>query len=229
MRAADIGALRCSTLVLNRETLRAIENEEFVMGEANRRGSFDERKAQAQRDNAGAFKLIERGEAPHYAFIIDRSPKGLQLLGALKKGPDEVRERVGSPAVQLWEASHFPYVVIWGTWGWSGGLTVQALDLQNSTATSINVTLPWRLYGGDDSCDQTFTYEMCDAKVLTELADDTKDLTSRMTQWGRRRIKSRSSERLVWCCRSAGAHCVVLADTADEKFGCGGCRPPGTH
>ncbi len=107
------------------------------MGEANRRGSFDERKAQAQRDNAGAFKLIERGEAPHYAFIIDRSPKGLQLLGALKKGPDEVRERVGSPAVQLWEASHFPYVVIWGTWGWSGGLTVQALDLQNLLAEGL--------------------------------------------------------------------------------------------
>ena len=69
--------------------------------------------------------------------VVTRYSEVEKLLGALKKGPDEVRERVGSPAVQLWEASHFPYVVIWGTWGWSGGLTVQALDLQNLLAEGL--------------------------------------------------------------------------------------------
>jgi hypothetical protein len=88
--------------------------------------------------NEGIIELMKQGVAPHYAFILDKSPKGLNVLAQLKRAPDEIRTRATSPATQLWEAAHFPYIVIWGTWGWSGGMTLQALDLNNL----LNEALP---------------------------------------------------------------------------------------
>lgn len=108
------------------------------MGEAKNRGSFEDRKRQAMVGNEGILELIKQGAAPHYAFILDKSPKGLGVLDQLKRAPDELRARATSPATQLWEVAHFPYIVIWGTWGWSGGMTLQALDLENL----LNEALP---------------------------------------------------------------------------------------
>lgn len=103
------------------------------MGQAKARGSREERIAQAagaSQDSAGALELVRRGEAPHYAFVIDRSQVGQGLLQGLRAGPAEVRERVTSEAFKLWESMpHFKYLVIWGTWGWSGGLTIPTVDL----------------------------------------------------------------------------------------------------
>lgn len=113
-----------------------------VMGQAKSRGSKDERIAQARgasHDSTGAVELVRRGEAPHYAFVIDRSQVGQRLLQGLRDGPAEVRARVTSEAFKLWEsAPHFTYLVIWGTWGWSGGLTIPTVDLD----TLLNQALP---------------------------------------------------------------------------------------
>lgn len=108
------------------------------MGEAKKRGSAEERRAQAMSGNAGVIDLMQQGGAPHYAFILDKSSKGLGVLEKLKKGPAEIRARATSPATQLWESAHFPFIVIWGTWGMSGGMTLQALDLDNL----LNQALP---------------------------------------------------------------------------------------
>lgn len=99
------------------------------MGEAKRRGTAHARRQQALAGNQAILDMFHSGQAPHYAIILDKSPRALNMLERLKGGPDELRARATSGAVQLWELAHFQYVVIWGTWGMSGGLTVQALDL----------------------------------------------------------------------------------------------------
>ncbi|CAE6795552.1 hypothetical protein R70006_05055 [Paraburkholderia domus] len=94
------------------------------MGEAKRRGAFDERKAASQ-NNAGVLRAIDQGDAPHYAFILDRSATGRKALAEMKRGPEEIQARVNGEAMKLWETSpQFSLVVIWGTWGYSGGLTI---------------------------------------------------------------------------------------------------------
>lgn len=82
--------------------------------------------------------FIQDGKAPHYAFILDRSTKSKEVFKQLKDGPEEIRARANSPAVEFWGISSFEFVVIWGTWGLSGGLTIQALDLDQL----LNVALP---------------------------------------------------------------------------------------
>lgn len=53
------------------------------------------------------------------------------MLRGLKDGPAELRARATSQAVQLWEAMpHLEYCVIWGTWGYSGGLTLPTATLE---------------------------------------------------------------------------------------------------
>ena len=102
------------------------------MGEAKRRGTEAERREQALKDgNASAINAIQSGIAPHYAFIFDRSDKAATVLAAMKRGPEELRVRIASAAVQFWEASHFPFVIVWGTWGYTGGLTLPCLDLDS--------------------------------------------------------------------------------------------------
>lgn len=109
------------------------------MGDAKRRGTEAERKDKAMREgNATAFGVMKSGAAPHYAFILDRSPKAVHALSELKNGPAELKARFNSAVVKFWEDSHFPFVVVWGTWGMTGGLTLPCLDVDNL----INKALP---------------------------------------------------------------------------------------
>lgn len=110
------------------------------MGEAKKRGSEAERKEKAIRvGNASAYGLMNSGAAPHYAFIFDRSAKAVHVLSAMKNGPAEIKARINSEAVKFWEDSHFPFVVIWGTWGMTGGLTLPCLDVENLINKAIPV------------------------------------------------------------------------------------------
>lgn len=108
------------------------------MGEAKKRGSADERRTSAEQQGDNARRLISQGDAPHYGFILDRSEMGRKVLEQMKTGPADVRDRATSPAVQMWEAMpHFPYVVIWGSWGYSGGLTIPTADLTALLAEAL--------------------------------------------------------------------------------------------
>lgn len=103
------------------------------MGQAKNRGTFEERLRQARAGSDAIIDLIRQGGAPHYAFILDKSSKGVHVLSKLKQGPEELRERTRNLAVQMWEEDEenlFPFLVIWGTWGFSGGLTLQVRDLR---------------------------------------------------------------------------------------------------
>lgn len=108
------------------------------MGQAKNKGSFEERKAQASTTGSALRSLVGTKEVPHYAFVLDKSAAGKKMLDLLKKGPSEIKQRFLSPSFVLWEQAHFPYVVVWGTFGYSGGLTVNALDLD----TLCNEALP---------------------------------------------------------------------------------------
>ncbi len=108
------------------------------MGEAKNRSSFDQRKEATTKDMDFVGDLIKRGEAPHYAVVMDRSPFGVAVLKHLRKGPDELCTRFTSEPFKFWEQSHFEFVVVWGTFGYSGGLTINALDLD----TLLNEALP---------------------------------------------------------------------------------------
>lgn len=108
------------------------------MGEAKRRGTQTERSSAAQKQNEQVLGLIANSEAPHYAFIIDRSPRGQRALAVLKEGPPEIRERFKSAAFQFWEqAQPFEFVIVWGTWGYTGGLTVPVDSLDGLIAQGI--------------------------------------------------------------------------------------------
>lgn len=57
----------------------------------------------------------------------------------MQHGPEEVQARVKGSAFQTWEAlPHFQFVIVWGTWGLGGGLTMPAIDLP----TVLSVGLP---------------------------------------------------------------------------------------
>lgn len=74
------------------------------------------------------------GSSEHYAFIIDRSDKGRELLNRLRNAPreeSEFRDRANGVGIKVWEESGYEFVVIWGTFGYSGGLTIPTLDMDN--------------------------------------------------------------------------------------------------
>jgi hypothetical protein len=74
------------------------------------------------------------GRSEHYAFIIDRSEKGRELLNRLRNAPQEdseFRDRAYGVGIKVWEESGYEFVVIWGTFGYSGGLTIPTLDMDN--------------------------------------------------------------------------------------------------
>lgn len=76
--------------------------------------------------------LAARSE--HYAFIIDRSPAGREMLERLRSGSGDnavLRERAEGPGIRVWEESGYEFVVIWGTFGYSGGLTIPTRDLSS--------------------------------------------------------------------------------------------------
>lgn len=119
------------------------------MGEAKRRGTPEDRAEAGRKQNEQALKMISRGIAPHYAFVLDRSPVGQTVLQQLKSGPAELKARATSPAVQLWEsAPNFEFVIIWGTWGYSGGLTIPTADLNFLLNEALPATMKRTLEKG---------------------------------------------------------------------------------
>lgn len=88
-------------------------------------------------ESAAMIDLITSGRAPHYALILDKSPRGLALLAEIKETPGELHARATSAATKMWESAPFHYVIIWGTWGMSGGMTLQAHDLHHLLDVAI--------------------------------------------------------------------------------------------
>ncbi len=76
----------------------------------------------------------------HYAFIIDRSKQGRELLEQLRNDPreeSEFRDRAYGVGIRVWEESGYEFVIIWGTFGYSGGLTIPTLDIDKLLNTAI--------------------------------------------------------------------------------------------
>lgn len=74
------------------------------------------------------------GSSEHYAFIIDRSDKGRELLNRLRNAPreeSEFRDRANGVGIKVWDESGYEFVIIWGTFGYSGGLTIPTLDMDS--------------------------------------------------------------------------------------------------
>jgi hypothetical protein len=74
------------------------------------------------------------GRSEHYAFIIDRSEKGRELLNRLRNAPQEdseFRDRAYGVGIKVWEESGYEFVIIWGTFGYAGGLTIPTSDIDN--------------------------------------------------------------------------------------------------
>lgn len=114
------------------------------MGQAKNRGGFEQRKESA----SPRLNLDALAHARHYAFILDKSPKGVEVIEQIKKGPAEIKARINSPAVELWEKSHFQFLVIWGTIGYSGGLTIPTLDMKNLLSQALPAVMQRTLEKG---------------------------------------------------------------------------------
>jgi hypothetical protein len=107
------------------------------MGQAKQRGTFEQRKAGASGHGRQIADLVNSGTTPHYAFIFDKSPEGRNLMDRLRCGPAEIKARINHPAVELWESMDFEFMVIWGTFGYSGGLTVPTKDSEVLLAEAL--------------------------------------------------------------------------------------------
>jgi len=82
--------------------------------------------------------LVAKSE--HYAFIIDRSQEGRELLDRLRNAPPqdaEFRQRAVGVGIRMWQESGYEFVIIWGTFGYSGGLTIPTLNMDKLLNTSI--------------------------------------------------------------------------------------------
>ncbi|WP_018079488.1 hypothetical protein [Thiobacillus denitrificans] len=106
------------------------------MGQAKRRGTFEQRKSRVTQSQLEA--AIDGGVLKHYAFVIDRSARGRQVIDALRTGPEEMRARINHPVFNQWEASQYEFLVIWGSFGYTGGLTLLARDVDEL----VNAALP---------------------------------------------------------------------------------------
>ncbi|MRR53372.1 MAG: hypothetical protein EG822_02530 [Deltaproteobacteria bacterium] len=102
---------------------------------------------QKPEENLRRVGNVAAGRSEHYAFIIDRSEKGREMLGQLRNSPpedSEFRERAYGVGIKTWEESGYEFVIIWGTFGYSGGLTIPTKDinhlLQNAIPTVIEKT-----------------------------------------------------------------------------------------
>lgn len=70
----------------------------------------------------------------HYAFIIDRSDHGREMLSQLRNAQpehSEFRECAYGVGIKTWEESGYEFVIIWGTFGYSGGLTIPTKDIDH--------------------------------------------------------------------------------------------------
>lgn len=98
-------------------------------------------------ENWRKLRNLAAGRSEHYAFIIDRSEKGREMLGQLRNAPPEdteFRDRAYGVGIKVWEESGYEFVIIWGTFGYSGGLTIPTKDinhlLHNAIPTVIEKT-----------------------------------------------------------------------------------------
>lgn len=76
----------------------------------------------------------------HYAFIIDRSEQGWELLEQMRndtREKSEFRDRAYGVGIRVWEESGYEFVVIWGTFGYSGGLTIPTSDMNHLLTRTI--------------------------------------------------------------------------------------------
>ena len=64
----------------------------------------------------------------HYALVLDRSEQAQELIQWSTVNA-ELRDRIQSDAFRFWQDGHTPYVVVWGSIGYSGGMTIMAPDL----------------------------------------------------------------------------------------------------
>jgi hypothetical protein len=109
------------------------------MGEAKRRGTPEERVAAAKANHQAVVDAVSTGRAQNYAFIFDRSTAGREAIDFIKRtAPDDIKARLETPAFQVWDATGFEFLVIWGTFGATGGLTVPTADID----ALLSETLP---------------------------------------------------------------------------------------
>jgi hypothetical protein len=74
---------------------------------------------------------IARGEAPHYAVVLDRSEVGAGFLRRVREtGMRDLLVRLEAPSFSIWEATVYEFLVLWGTWGYSGGATIPVATLE---------------------------------------------------------------------------------------------------
>ena len=112
------------------------------MGQAKQRGTATERIASAQNANNDATRTANAvGHAPHFCLILDKSDKAKAVLAHGRKGPAEIQARLNSDAVKLWETSHYPFVLIWGTWKSDDELVIPCLDLNGVLSEGLPAVL----------------------------------------------------------------------------------------
>lgn len=69
---------------------------------------------------------------PHYCYILDKSAEGAAALGAAKQINDGgLANRLGDKTVLNWQKSPYPYAIVFGSWGFTGGTTIASKNLQN--------------------------------------------------------------------------------------------------
>lgn len=91
-------------------------------------------------ENLIKMRNLAAGRSEHYAFIIDRSEKGREQLRQLRNAPpedSEFRDRANGVGITSWEESGYEFVIIWGTFGYSGGLTIPTVDINHLLNTAI--------------------------------------------------------------------------------------------
>lgn len=82
------------------------------------------------------LEMVASGAAPHYAFVLDRSAKANGVLRAMRKLP-ELKARTESSGFKTWEELDAPYLVMWGTWGFTGGLMIPCFSLEAMLAEAL--------------------------------------------------------------------------------------------
>ena len=68
---------------------------------------------------------------PHYCYIFDKSEDGNDALRAAKLIIDGgLSNRLSSKVVIDWTKSRYPYIVIHGSWGYTGGTAIFSSNLK---------------------------------------------------------------------------------------------------
>lgn len=111
------------------------------MGEAKRKQAQGRQAVDGLRRRLAAGDFGPGGAAERYLLVIDKSPTGKELLGALRADPllPGLAPLLDGAALQFWEASAlFRYAVLCGGSGTADQRSLLATDL----ARLLQVTLP---------------------------------------------------------------------------------------